>query len=257
MKKFRSNDSEEFKGIDNTRHWNKLNDDLKLEIFNYVPNATAYNVKTSQWARKYASKLCSNPPEKRTHPLTIFRKFGNLYCPNHPTRDPIQINGVDNAPCCLPIKLETSHEWDQLIEFGKLAKSRNYPFASFIFTNFGHGDESKWVHTNAENLKEKLLDLWFTLEYQYLQMSNNDVWYELNPQTRIYEATYPDHPYHELKWILSSDLPDQEISREIEYILDDDNLILGDESRLRILKFAIRYGRKHLINMKKWKKVRY
>lgn len=262
MKKFRqgqtwSRNSEEKK---NASHYQKLAQVLKHSIFKYVP-ISPYDISSAQWSRDYKSKTCVNPAKLREfpiddtdYPFSLSQPpFRNLYCSNHPWKEPKLLNEITNPPCCLPWKLETSQEWNQFVAF--------INFRNVEFSNHLNGQPLKIVYAlpTKEEFKMLLINEWLSQEFKYLTVHFSDnstnVVYFLNPETGSYETFYPHYIMDQLKWLVSSDLPDEEIRQEISKLLDETSSEIDEDLTYTILNLANRYHRQDLIDYPKLMKI--
>ncbi len=259
-----------------TQSWSQLPSILRQELSRLVPGSIAgagrYEAKL---AREYRSKLCGpdRAPQVRQRRLGTSsadaKGISPLICPHHPLVPPMQFNGPSNPPCCLPLKLESPADWEQVFQLTKFGMthvvmdSRNTRRALFPARN------EVWY--------KRLVDLYYsnpssidTVEFVGDVVSNyrggefrNDDWktlaiYQRNPENNVMTAAWASaslRPNYTMpidpEWYIASDDEDKDVESQIIKHIHDEYWkglrgTKGIDYLITVAAMATLYGRDNL-----------
>ncbi len=210
--------------------WGTLTSVLRREVAEYAPGSMGPTARfESRLARDYQSKLCGpdRVPQVRKRPIVADQKarsISPLYCAHHPFVAPIQFNGSENPPCCLPLKLESPADWEQLFklaELGPITMELTSPTSTQL--RIFRSQKSGWDRS--------ILELYYSnpSSFQYLIVEGGYkdalgeiAWiaYERNPENNVLTVMWPSgsttgDELSELEWYIASDDEDKEVENQL------------------------------------------
>ncbi len=266
----------EFKAIS---PWSQLPSALRREISKLIPGSIAGAGRyESKLARDYRSNLCGpdRAPQVRQRQFTPDAKYvvrtaskvSPLICPHHPLVPPIQFNGPLEPPCCLPLKLESPADWEQMFHLTKFGMS-------LVILDGPNGKVT--LPTHVKGWEKLLLNYYYpnagsidTVEFAGNVVTNyqadefrNDDWktfaiYQRNPDNNVMTAAWPSVSLRpdgampiDPEWYIASDDEDKDVESQIIKYIEDEywkNQSTSKEIQYltQVAKMSTLYGRDSL-----------
>ncbi len=253
--------------------WSQLPAVLRREIGRMVPGsiggAGRYEAKI---ARDYKSSLCGpdRTPQLRTRRLNPSVRGGTVspfICSHHPLIAPMYFNGPSNPPCCLPLKLESPADWEQvfkLADLGELLIKLNQPT---LGVRYYHSGNPEWkrplleMYYSDPTLFDSIIFEGYTerkYEGRTVQAVKPLVVYQRNLDNNVMTATYPftidsNAVPIDIGWYIASDDEDKEVESQMLARLQSDEWKSADPrydvtTLIKLAKMAGVYGRFDLMD---------
>ncbi len=253
-----------------TSPWSQLPSALRREISKLVPGSIAGAGRfESKLARDYRSSFCGpdRAPQVRQRRLGA-KHISPLICPHHPLVAPMRFNGPLQPPCCLPLKLESPADWEQLFQLTRLGK------LLIVMSGATIGSVSIWGRSLG--WENRVLDTYYanpqlfdTVEFAGDVVDSYrdddfqiDYWktlaiYRRNPENNVMTSAWPSASLRpdalpiDPEWYIASDDEDKDVeSQIIRYIHYEywktQRIPQAIEYLIRIATMASNYGRDEL-----------
>ncbi len=260
-----------------SQSWSQLPSVLRQELSRLVPGSIAGAGRyESKLARDYRSTLCGpdRTPQVRRRKLDPSATTGvsgvgpvsPLICPHHPLIAPMHFNGPSQPPCCLPLKLESPADWEQVFKLSDLGPLGVKLWHSTIGTVYYHSSNPEW--------RRQVLELYYSSPALFDSISFEDnserkyegrtvnifkplVVYQRNLDNNVMTATYPStiesRPMPiDTEWYIASDDEDKEVEDQMLAQIHSKNWGNPDPAfdvltLVKLAKMAGVYGRDDLM----------